>query len=338
MTLLVVASLLLVPPPFDWQATADKIAPHIAGLNVSQIGIRESCNRFTRILGKLGMRASYDPAQKKQKPGLYIQVMVSIATSQPNEKACLAFVSRRADPKENYYDDGGALMAFLWKGRKAKGYVLASDRSGEELILPESAARLGKDLVISGLHNWFGNGAQIKVQSYRLDGGKWRLRAEKTAEFESWGSSGVRLSKDGSRFMPVRIQSRTSPKFLEAGHATAHLSYIEEWRFLNGIPKLAWKRLRDTPYNALDDLYRAIKQRDCKTIAFRSSDKAIAHKLVSLYPMTQKGYPVVEFVNSYCDSDAKVLAVENLCVWFHFAKKNGKWVVAKLSRYKEPEE
>jgi len=334
MNALIVASLLLAPPPFDWQEAADKIGPHIAGLDVSKIGVRESCNRFTRILGKLGMRASYEPAQKKQKPGLYIHGMVNIAVSQPNEKGALAFVFRRADPKENYYDDGGALVAFFWKGRKAKGYVLASDQSGEELIEPESAARLGKDLVISGLHNWFGNGAQIKVQSYRLDGGKWRLRAEKTAEFESWGSTGVRVSKDGSRFMPVRIESRTSPKFLEAGHATAHLSYIEEWRFPNGIPKLAWKRLRDTPYNALDDLYRAIKQRDRKTIAYRSSNKAIAQKLVNLYPMTKNGYPVVEFVNSYCDSDAKVLAVENLRLWFHFVKKDGKWVVAKLTPYK----
>lgn len=335
MTSLIVGMVLLASPSFDWQAAADKIAPHMAKLDVSRDGHRITCDKFTCILGKLGLRASYDKAQKKQTPGLYVQDINSIATPKRLGGNSLAFVFRRKDTKDNYYDDSGALVAFLKRGRAVKGYVLASGPHGEELMQPESAALLGNRLIISGLHDWYGNGAQVQVDSYRLARGRYRLQARKTAEFESWGSTGIRLSNDGTQFMPIRIQSRTYPKYLYASHATAHLTYDEEWRFPAGIPKLSWKRLRDTPYNALDDLYGAIQHRNRKKIAYRSRSQAVAKAIMGLYPRTQKGRPDVEFVNSYCDSDAKVLVVANLKVWFHFVRYKGKWVVAKLTPFEE---
>ncbi len=157
----------------------------------------------------------------------------------------------------------------------------------------------------------------------------------------TWGSAprpvGSLLAANGRGVQPVRVVSRTYPRFLDSSHATACLSYEEEWVFRDGLPKLHWKKLRDTPFNALDRLYDAICRKDLVAIRRRSLDAKVAKAILALHSRAGKGTPSVRFPRSVSDLDGKEIGVANLKVFFHFGLHKGRWVVTRLSSMGENE-
>jgi hypothetical protein len=324
----------------SWQQILDRVAPRMADFHAEQGTSRQTEIRFMRVLDALGLRASYDrrTQTQTQTPGYYLLSMDGVVPVVGAKDGAAVFLHHTTE-KPTYEPDDTVLAVFLHEGSRMRGYILERFTGDEgtrfQSVSPTHAALAGDRLLVSGLYRWFSNGAQVAVQSYARTANGWSPMAEKIAEFESWNPPRLEISPDGKSVLPVLFESRTYPKHLDACHATAELTYVEQWEFPGGRPKLAWKRLRDTPYNVLDRLYAAIESKDVRAIRRRSASRLVRQGLVALHARALRGRPAVEFPNSYSFGDATVLGIENLQTTFHFGRRHGRWMVVRLGPARE---
>jgi hypothetical protein len=298
----------------------------MASFGASRLSREQLDRKFSRLLVEHGLNAVADPRTGKKHIGFFIDGFGAVRPIGGTLDGVLVFLRYGFDNPEQ--KNQGAYVVYLRNGRKIVGQYVAKAAWEYDMIYPRWAVLCKDKLIISGSNGWFGNGPQTEVRSYQQKGRSWQFLAKKTASFESWGSSPLQLSKDKSQVLPITIDSRTYPKHLDACHATAHCSYTEKWKFVDGRPKLMWKKLRDTPYNLLDKLYGAIENNDATFIRKSSLNQAIYNKLLALKP--HKGSPQIEFPHSICDGDSKVIGLTNLRSTFYFKRYHGRWVVWKI--------
>jgi hypothetical protein len=310
---------------FAWADALDKLAPHMAGFKASADAPRRNTQRLQKLIDKLHLGPRTDPKTKKPVHGLYLNWDEGVFPVAGVPDATFALITWGSTAGSG---GGGFFSSNVF--RKVRGKWTCDCVGDDHEVFPRHVLLTGNTLVVSGLADWMSNGANVAVRSYRLRDGMWVPVATAIAEYESWDPPKLRLAKNGRDILPVRIQSRTYPRFMSACHATAHLTYEEEWRFVAGRPKAAWKKLRHTPYNVLDRLYDAIRRRDAGEIGRRSLNGTIAKRLLALYRRSRSGEPDVLFPRSYSYGEAKVLCIKNLQTVFHFGRHNGHWVVTRL--------
>jgi hypothetical protein len=318
-----------------WEQAVERIAPHVSGFQVITNDLEGSKKRFEDAIKRAGIYTYIYDSSKPKKYGYFLETEYGLVNVGGKSKG-IAVLLVRGYSCDEFYNYESALVLFLTQGGKVVPEVVeVFAESFYESYLPENAVITNDKLFVSGLDYWRGNGPRAAVYVYKQSKNGWRKTDSIHANYESWGTSGLKLSKSGKTIQPVRVISRAYPKNMNASHADAQLSYEEQWSFPNGIPKLDWKNERDTPFNALDKLYFAITKGDEKFIRRYSSNENIAKQLISLKKNARIGYSFIEFPDSICWADSKIIGLQDLDVWFYFERKNNRWVVSRLKPLSE---
>jgi len=316
----------------EWQQCADKIAPYMADF---KIGPNEGngAARFTRILAKIGLHAKYDAMTRKQIPGLYVMPSSGVILV-VGDKAYLVWLRRIYSNRQSGRYTSATVLFEPSQGCMRASVLSTSegDRDWETfpLIMPKYACRSGSVLAVSGLFGWYSNAPQVAVQTFRCSAGVWKPGTEKIGKYQCEEPPLLSLGRNGTIEI-ARFQSRTYPNFMNSSHAAADLSFVEKWRIVRGEVRCVYRRFRMTPYNQLDQLYSALCHSKIDLIRRLSANEKVARAIFALHDRTKTGNPGVFYPGGRCSIDGTIIGINNLRVWFHFVRKDGKWVVAKLT-------
>src|SRR5262249_42972467 len=132
-------------------------------------------------------------------------------------------------------------------------------------------------LYIAGCVAWVGNGPRASACVFTHGQTGWKYSTI-VAKAEAIGIGQLRRSSDGA--FTVRIKSRDYPRNLNACHATAHLSFEEEWRLGAGLASIAWRNERSTAYNTLDKIFPAIANHNVPAIRAACATPVVARRLL----------------------------------------------------------
>lgn len=321
------------PKELTWQQALDKIAPHMAGFKVSKDPDKNQ-ERLTRIIKIAGLPIGEErtgPAGGW--PGFLIDYSPDAVKVQ-GMSAVIVRISRivqapRHDPSES------VLAIFVRTGHRMKASRLreALTQNGTEFVEVscEYAALSGSRLVTAGLDGWGSNAPHPCVGVWERRKGDWFLSNEKTAPFESFVSPRLSLNPKGEVTIE-QMTGRTYPRYLSACHATALLTYRQKLVLDSGKLRTVSFSLVDSPYNLLDRLFKAICENDKVFIRRSCASAEVARQILALSPRshTDDDPYFSDGRGTFC----RKIAIPKFGVWFHFAKKDGKWVVAKLTPYK----
>lgn len=319
----------------NWQQAIDRIAPFMSDFKVEKDNDRMN-KAFAQIVAKVGQKAWFDKEAKKQHPGLYLFPYGGAIPVSGAGGGTMAWICRvnQTDSEDAY----GSVLAYFAKERgKMRGWSLRQNTGANPWAVygdgrPDHACRPGEYLVASGMEGWTSNFPSAYAEVFHIVDGNWVSVSRLESEYQAEEAPQLSLSKDGA-IVIAPVLSTTYPKHLSACHATAQLAYEEKWTISSGQLKLVYKRLRMTPYNQLEKLYDALYRGDEKLIQGLCVNSDIAKEVVALKPRTAKGSPDTSFPNGNCSTDSKQIGVDNLRTWFHFTRRNGRWVVAKLMPY-----
>lgn len=325
------------PVAGPWQAALDRLAPHLAGFRASGRNPGANGRRLDRLLTRLRLNPRHDARTHKDVPGLWVWPEEGVLPVAGASGATYALISWGSmDQIKDAPDDSWRIL-FRPVHRRRRRSAMVAEFVDRGTVLPRYVALTGRTLAVSGLEDYWTNEAHVALECYRKDNGGWQDCGTKIAECESWDPPPLRLAGNGRTILPVRFSSRTYPERLSACHATADLTYEEEWAIRSGKPKFVWRRLRDTPFNTLDRLYDAICESDTSTIRRHSLNPSLARRIGALHSRTYVGTPEIRFPNSVSDPEGRVIGVENLRTTFHFARRRGRWVVTRLGPASESE-
>jgi len=321
------------PKELTWQQALDKIAPHMAGFKVSKDQEKNELS-LTRIIKQAGLPIGEERTGLAGGwPGFLIDYSPNPVKVQGMDavivKICRIVQAPRHDPNES------VLAVFVRTGNRMKASRLreALTQNGTEFVEVscEYAAFSGSRLVTAGLDGWGSNAPHPCVRVWERRRGGWFLSNEKTAPFESFVSPRLTLNPKGEVTIE-QMTGRTYPRYLSACHATALLTYRQKLVLDNGKLRTVSFRLVDSPFNLLDRLFKAICDSDKSFICSSSASAEVARQILALSPRphTDDDTFFSDGEGTYC----RKIAIPKFSIWFHFAKKGGKWVVAKLTPYK----
>ncbi len=201
----------------------------------------------------------------------------------------------------------------------------------DDSCLVQDAQKIGGTLVLGGLRGWYGNGARYGLQTFKRKNDTWYRTSAATTEHECWG---LTVRPRILRGALVEMQSRDYPKSMNACHATAQSAKLETFRLIDGRIRRVGERRMNTAFNRLDDLAGALDVH--KLIVIRQIVPLAKLRKRVLQVWNDVGSnPSIECVRSICTSDASTYGwtgTDGKPIWFHFAKRSGQWVLARVDR------
>lgn len=318
------------PLRLDWGAALDRLAPKLQHFRVSR-DYETTAWRFVQALDRAGIRARYDFDRQRQIPGFYLALRRGVARVRGAREGIVVFL-HRVTQRAGLWPDDSMLVYFCRVDDAMRAYPLLRYKESLEGLMPDSAVLTrGKELVVSGTDAWMGNGPRVGVRTFRRAGRSWLHTGTMTSEFESWGAADLELSASRRRVLPLRIESRTWAKNLNSSHWSANLAFEEQWSFSGGKPRMDWKRLRNTPFNALDRLYLSIIQGRWTAVREACLNGSVAKRLLALAPKAASGEPYLDYPGSISSTESTVIGLENLGVRLHYVRRRGKWLISRLS-------
>jgi hypothetical protein len=242
------------------------------------------------------------------------------------------------EPIVSIRERGYSLLVLFHRQGGRPRFSIIDGADSMDIINPFSAVYVGGRLIVSCLDNLIGSHPTVGFITYIKRKGEWKAVRHATTNYRSYRAPILRLSADGKHIQPVRFRCETYPASFESGHVAANVPYTEQWSFPNNRPKRDWRRVNDSPYHAVDLLVRAFKRRNIADIKRRCLDKSISKTLLSHMKGNLSGLSPIR-----CDWSPKIkewdsFLVEEWKLVLHYRRWHGRWVVAKLTPYKEEEE
>lgn len=196
-------------------------------------------------------------------------------------------------------------------------------------LLPRSALLSESGLLVVGESEPYGNSPRAVAASFLEKEGRWVSQGSASSQFELVQMDSLSLDISKRSVRPIKVLTRTAPRYLPYCRATANFSHVEEWTFERGIPKVAWKHPRNTAYNRLDRLYGAyLENRSFRSLC---ANTEVAKAIRALEPVPDAGLDDVWFAAREGALDASEIGIRSLRTKFHFVQKDGQWLVDRIT-------
>jgi hypothetical protein len=290
---------------------------------------------FTQVLAKAKLLASYDPMADtmSRNPGISPYTVFPIAHVQglTGSSVVTAYV---VEPK----DKSAILMRALFYSNKGKpkfSILCGGDEAFE--YMPASGVYDGKYLVFSGTY-WDTTSPHVQFFVYQRKGRTWIKTGESESKHQREHAPPIRLARDLRSIAPAEYDSYWYPTYIEYPGTGKTIVHRERWVFRNGKMRLVSDIRVDSPLSTLDYLYRAICRNDKVSVRKWSASLRIYRRLLMLRERIASGSPMVAIHEGKRGKVTKEYALRNLGVWFQFVRKGDRWVVGKLTPYREEEE
>lgn len=317
---MLLAALLIPTPVKTWEDVIAALSKRPTEARQAMISI--GAGNMYRWLESAGVRARFD---RRQVPGVYLDSLnkpIKVAGVDLGIIVGLDSVSTAWQR----YESGNSRMVFLFMdGVRLRHKMLDVYGEFDYYLFPEKALVQGRILYTLGYSD-YGNAPRWSIRTYPLSSPQMGEVTSVETEDEVAGAGAFRWINGR---LSIDLNTRCYPTNLSASHATSCRSHTERWELRGAFWKRKWRKLRNTPYNRLDELYGRL--RSGGSVRSFAADDRIARQIAGLRSRLGSGSSEVQFPNSACDVDTEVLAIGGLKVAFHFVRKDGNWVVGKIT-------
>jgi|GEM_PF-5588614 len=295
--------------PTNWQPILDRLAARTAEYRHLMTGGKATGKRAQKWIDSSGIsvQVAGDGATVAKHPGALIVLLKRAGLSDP---CCLAL--------------------FQTDGAKVRSTILEEQSFFFGSCIPDNAAKVGPNLVVSGLRHFRDRPAMAVVYSFAPSAGKWRQTGKAATGFRTEGAVRLRFDKAG-QLQPVDAFNLTTPPHIQANFGDSFYMIQHRWTFANGVVKEAWARPADTPYTHLDTLMGYLDKGDAEGVRKLCRDDQVFKSIWALRSRIDDGTRHAVVPGDADPNKSKTLGLDNLRTYFHFTRYQGHWVISSLS-------